>query len=105
MSKTFASGADSNREKKLAHLPTIEYFQKTYGKTMEGSDQKAAGVFKDFESQEKLRRFQNELSWVKDGKVSGAACDRVIGKKRKSKYDGYEKWAQLMLLWLAQSRK
>lgn len=92
-------------EKGVSFLPTLEYFQKTYGISMEGSDQKAVGVFKSYESQEKLRRLQNELSWIKDGKVSASACDRVVGKKRRAKYTSYQRWAQLMLLWLVQARK
>ncbi len=88
-------------------LPALEYFQKTYGKTMEGSDQKAVKVFKDYESHERVRRLQNDLMCVKEGKASKAVCDRVIGKKRKAKYTSYEKWAALMLLllWMASARK
>lgn len=91
--------------KGVGFLPTLEYFQKTYGSTMDGADQKAIGVFKSYESQEKLRRLQNELVWVKEGKASTAACDRVIGKKRKAKYRSYEHWAELMLLWLAAHKR
>ena len=85
-------------EKRIAHLPTIEYFEKTYGKSMEGSDQKAATVFRNFESHEKLRRLQNELTWIKNGKVSVTACTRVLGAKRRAKYRTFEHWAELMLL-------
>ena len=92
-------------EKRIGFLPTLDYFQKMYSKSMEGADQKAATVFRSYESQERLRRLQNELTWIKDGKVSSSACDRLVGKKRKSKYGSYERWAQLMLLWLAQNRK
>ncbi len=92
-------------EKSIGFLPTLEYWQKMYGATMDGADQKAAGVFKNYESQEKLRRLQNELSWVKDGKVSSTACDRVVGRKRKAKYGSYQRWAELMLLWISQHRR
>jgi len=96
---------DDTSESGVGFLPTLEYFQKTYGKTMEGSDSKAVKVFRDYESQEKLRRLQSELTWVKDGKASRVACERVIGKKRKAKYNSYERWAELMLIWLSQYRK
>ena len=96
---------EEHSEKRIAVLPTLEYFQRTYSKTMEGMDDKAIVVFKNYETHEKLRRLQNELTWIKDGKVSASACDRVVGKKRKGKHGSYERWAQLMLLWLAQSRK
>ena len=96
---------DEPTEKSIGNVPTLSYWQKTYGSTMEGSDQKAVGVFKDYESHEKLRRLQSELGWIKDGKVGTTACDRVIGKKRKAKYGGYQRWAELMLLWIAQHKR
>ena len=89
----------------LNALPTLEYFQKMYGKMMDGADQKAVGVFKDYESHEKLRRLQAELMWIKDGKASESACNRIIGKKRKSKYQSYNHWAELMLVWISQHKK
>ncbi len=92
-------------EKSINILPTLDYFQKTYSRSMEGMDQKAVVAFATYESHEKVRRLQNELSWVKDGKVSGSACDRIIGKKRKGKFESYEHWAKLMLLWLATRQK
>ena len=104
MSKTAREG-ELAPGKKIVHLPALEHFQKIYGKTMEGNDQKAVSVFKSYESHEKLRRLQNELSWIKDGKVATPSCDRVIGKKRKGKYLTYERWAQLMLLWITQARR
>lgn len=101
MAKSYDEPSDS----RIGFLPTLEYFQRIYSKSMEGADQKAAIVFKNYESQEKLRRLQNELTWIKDGKVSSSACDRIVGKKRKSKHGTYERWAQLMLLWIASAKK
>lgn len=96
---------EEQANKGLASLPTLEYFQRTYSKSMEGADQKAVGVFKDYETAEKTRRLQNELMWIKDGKVSESTCNRIIGKKRKSKYQSYNRWAELMLIWLATHKK
>lgn len=89
----------------LNHLPTIQYFQKTYGASLGGEDQKAVRLFKDYESQEKLRRLQFELTAIKDGKATFKACDRIIGKKRKERYSSYENWAKLMLLWIVQHKR
>lgn len=92
-------------EKYLRHMPTLHYWHKTYGVSLGGQDQKAARVFRDYESQEKVRRLQTELMSIKDGRVADEILDVVLGKKRKSKYGGYEKWAALMLLWLANYKK
>ena len=42
---------------------------------------------------------------IKDGKVTDQILDVVVGKKRKIKYAGYDKWAALMLLWAANYKK
>jgi len=99
------SNSEEEQSRGVGVLPTLEYFQKMYAKSMDGADQKAVKVFKDYESHEKTRRLQSELMWIKDGKVSDAACNRIIGKKRKSKYTSYQRWAELMLLWLASHKK
>ncbi len=82
-------------------LPTLVYYEKMYAKNFEGNDQKALFVFRRYESHEKLRRLQNELVCVKNAQAGMSMCDRIIGKKRKGKYQSYERWASLMLLWLA----
>lgn len=89
----------------ISNIPTILYFQISYGRNMEGNDKKALRVFSDFENHEKLRRLQNELSLVKDGKVKSSVCDQTIGKTRKEKYGSYSHWASLMLLWIAAHKK
>lgn len=85
-------------------IPTIEYFQKTYGGSCEGDDRKAVQLFADYEAQEKLRRLQQQLIMVRDGRVSEKICHRVIGKKRVVRHESYQGWARLMLQWIA-SRK
>lgn len=99
---------EENREeagKTVTQLPTLDYYQKTYAQSLGGNDQKATGVFKQYESTEKLRRLQNELQMVKAGIVSDSCCDRIIGKKRKSRHASYEHWAELMLLWLVSAKR
>ena len=90
---------------KICSLPTLEDYDKSYGRSMDGNDQKAVVVFKTYETKEKVRRLQAELQWIKGGKVPADICDRIIGKKRQSKYRGYEHWAELMLLWLVAKRQ
>lgn len=86
-------------------LPAVEYYQKTYAKSLDDNDQKAVRLFREYESQEKVRRLQQELLWIRDGKVKESTCDRLIGKKRKGKYEGYAGWGKLMLLWLVAQRR
>lgn len=95
----------SASDKYIRVLPTLHYWQKTYGTSLGGQDQKAVRVFRDYESQEKTRRLQAELMSIKDGKVTDQILDVVVGKKRKIKYAGYDKWAALMLLWAANYKK
>ncbi len=92
-------------EKAIRSVPTLHYWHKTYAKSMGGQDQKAVHLFKEYESQEKLRRLQQELMSMKDNQVSEMILDQILGKKRKMKYAGYHKWAALMLLWIAQYKR
>ena len=85
-------------------IPTIDYFQKNYGRSLEGNDQKAVRVFRDYEPKEKLRRFQHELQQIKDKRVSENVLHAVVGKKRMHKYQGYDRWASLMLMWIVSKK-
>jgi len=84
----------------LTSIPMFEYYQKMYAKNMGNEDQKAVALFKQYESQEKLRRFQNELMNIKSSQVREATLDRVVGKARKGRWVSYEKFGGLMLLWI-----
>lgn len=88
-------------EGKLAQLSTLKYYQRTYAASLSDNDQKAVKVFREYEAQEKMRRLQQELQWVKTGQATEVICDEIIGKRRKAKFNGYDKWAGLMLLWIA----
>ena len=96
---------DSAKENLTPPLQTIRDYINTYAASLEGNDQKAVKVFCQFETQEKLRRFQRELIMIKDGGVSDTTCDNIIGKKRKAKHRGYETWASLMLQWISSKKK
>lgn len=88
----------------IRFIPTWAYYERTYGKSLEGNDQKAVRVFREYESPEKLRRFEQELLWIKNGLVAEEICDAQIGRKRKAKWGTYENWGAKMLLWLATKR-
>ncbi len=84
----------------IRFIPTIQYYMHRYGNSMEGNDKKAFETFKMYESHEKTRRLQTELSWLKSGRVEAKVCDNIIGKKRAQKWQSYEHWASLALMWL-----
>ena len=85
-------------------IPTVEYYERTYARSLGDNDRKALRVFKDYETQEKLRRLQTELQYVRDGKVSENLMNRAIGKKRAMRFEGYARWAELMLIWISTTR-
>lgn len=95
---------EMRKEAPVRSVPTIQYYEKTYGRSCEGNDQKAVKLFRTYESQEKVRRLQNELIMVKDRQVSEKILDNLIGKKRASRYQGYNVWAERLLIWLAEKR-
>lgn len=95
---------DAMYQKTVSHLPTLEYYQRTYANNMDNNDQKAVAAFREYESHEKLRRLQTELQWLKNEQVVEKTCDRLIKKKRKGKYGSYARWATLMLMWCASKR-
>ncbi len=89
----------------LAFIPTVESFEKLYGRSLEGNDQKALRVFMDYETIEKRKRLLTELLWIKKGWVSEKVLDQFVGKRRKSRYTSYQHWAELMLKWMAATKK
>lgn len=85
-------------------IPNIKYYDSMYGRSFEGNDRKGVHTFKMYESQERLRRLQNELQLVKGGRVTAQVCDMIIGKKRIARFESYEHWAELMLHWVAEKK-
>ena len=88
----------------LRAVPTLDYFEKTYGRSLQ-NDQKAIRVFRDYESAERIRRLQNELVYVKDNRVPSKMLHNVLGRKREETFGGYSKWASLMLMWASQRKR
>ena len=89
----------------ITTVPTLHYYQKRYGISCSNNDQKAVRMFKEYESMEKVRRLQAELMWVSTGQVYTPVLDNVLGKTRKVKYSGYDKWGKMMLVWLAEFKR
>ncbi|MCB0358221.1 MAG: hypothetical protein KDD44_01245 [Bdellovibrionales bacterium] len=78
---------------------------RSYGKSFEGNDPKAVNAFKMYETDEKVRRLQTELVWLKNGRVDPKVCDAVIGRTRAVKYQSYQHWAELCLHWLSSAKR
>lgn len=78
-------------------LPTLEKYQRLYGKTCDGNDRKAMKLFKEYESRESLQRLTRELHAISTMKVADELCERVVGKTKKAKFESYAKWARMML--------
>ena len=95
---------DEKEGRAVAAVPTILYYQRTYAGSLANNDQKAVGVFKQYESHEKLRRLQNELVAVKNSKVRESSLERVLGVKRRMQHRSFEHWAELMLLWITTAK-
>ena len=91
----------NQKDEKVKFIPTVDYYMKTYALSLGDNDQKAIVVFREYEPQEKVRRLQQELQWIKDGQVAENVLDNSVKKKRAVKYESYIAWARLMLLWLA----
>lgn len=92
------------RKPKVVFIPTIEFFRKRYAAGTGDTDQRDLGVFKSYETKERFRQLQSELQWVKEDLVDSAVCDKVIGKTRRSRYQSYQNWGRLMLLWAISAR-
>ena len=85
-------------------IPTIKYFILTYDNSFSGILKSTAENFKRYESSEKYRRLQNELQAVTKNQVNEKLCNEIIQLKPKAKYESYAKWAQTLLLLLAQAK-
>ena len=79
---------------------TITYFIRNYG--MSGNpDQRNIGDFMECETTEAVKSLQNELIGVSHGNFAADSMDRIVGLPRKQRFNSYEEWAKLMLMWIA----
>lgn len=77
--------------------PTLNIFVKKYLRPMEGNDRKALSVFKLYETKDAARRLEAELSSVKKQEASRTFLNNLIGDKKAKQYQGFDKWAGIML--------
>ena len=92
-----APGAENGGPTELKALPALGSYQKTYATSLGNNDGKAIKLFKEFESQEKIRRLKSELLAIAQGRVSDELCQRILGPVRKSKFGGFDAWAKYAL--------
>jgi hypothetical protein len=79
----------------------INYWVKNYGSGGTG-DQRAVQDFMECETTEAVKSLKNELIGLIQGEPDDDMLDHTIGINRKVKYNSYEEWAKLMLLWIAE---
>ena len=80
--------------------PTLSMFVKKYLKPMEGNEKKALSVFKLYETKEASRRLEVELASIKRDEASQKYLNNLVGEKKGKQYQGFDKWAGLMLQWM-----
>lgn len=83
-------------------LPGVDHYNRMYANSLAHDDKKALKLYKEYESADWQRKLRIDVTNVKNGRVDEKVCDRIIGKKRKSRHQNYEGWGQVMLIWLAQ---
>ena len=57
------------------------------------------------ETDEFLNPFIAQLHAVARGEIDEELLDKIIGLKRKAKFGAYDRWAQLMVLWIQEAKK
>lgn len=81
----------------LKALPTLQFYQKTYASSCGNNDVKAAKLFREYESRDKIQRLKLELYAVSKNRAAEAVCNRIIGPVRRNKHKGYDNWAFMVL--------
>ena len=64
-------------------------------------DARAVTDYMTVESQESIVGLRGELTSISKGNFDEGKMDVFVGVPRKSKHGGYDKWAKMMLLWMA----
>ena len=85
--------------------PTLAMFVKKYLRPMEGNEKKALYVFKLYETKEASRRLEGELFSIKRYEASQVYLRNLVGERKGKQYQGYDKWAGLMLQWMPTIRE
>ena len=88
---------DPNAPADLKALPALGSYQKTYATSLGNNDGKAIKLFKEFESQDKIRRLKAELIAISQGRVTDELCVRILGPARRSRFGSFSAWAKYAL--------
>ena len=81
----------------LKGLPALAAYQKSYANSLGNNDAKAIKLFKEFESEDKIRRIKSELLAISQGRAAEELCLRILGPVRRSKFGSYAAWAKFTL--------
>ena len=90
-------GGENNASTELKALPALLAYQKSYATSLGNNDAKAIKLFKEFESQEKIRRVKSELLAITQGRVADALCIQILGAGRRSRFGSFANWAKYAL--------
>lgn len=64
-------------------------------------DKRAVQDYLEAESREAVSSFRAELASISKGNYDPEKLDIFVGPQRKSKHGSYDRWAKMMLLWMA----
>jgi len=85
----------------LANYKEIAYWKQSYGRAGL-PDKKAVAVFLDCESDERVNSFKAQLHSISKGGHDEKHLLPLLGADRKVRHGTFERWAQLMLIWVAE---
>jgi hypothetical protein len=91
------SGQAETSGTQLKGLPALAAYQKSYANSLGNNDAKAIKLFKEFESEDKIRRIKSELLAISQGRAAEELCLRILGPVRRSKFGSYAAWAKFTL--------
>lgn len=74
-----------------------------YGKSGT-SDKEAVGSYLEIEGKDTAGGLRAELLAVTRGEFDEEVFDRLVGRARKARHGSYQRWAALMLQWLASGK-
>jgi len=57
------------------------------------------------ESKETIKALRAELIAIKNGNFEQASLESFLGRSRLAKFNSFQAWAEIMLLWLAEHEK
>lgn len=83
--------------------PKIKYWLEHYA--LNSPDNRAVGDFIECESNEVFSSFRNEIIGISRGSYQPDTLDQLLGRTRAMRYESYDEWAKMVLIWIADYRK